>query len=188
MVLTIPPDHSGDSSDPASSVGPNGGNFIFDSVDAEVGHEISKTFIEPEIVPPLHSDKVSEPVMSTLMGNDNSQLYHFFDRYYFLIEVGIIESDDSWVFHGAGRKLMAKDSVVFGEGIVHLKLAHEKLDGQLVDFEDKIFVHVQSVFVGLQTVDAHGNALKIGKEVHCILELNWQSLSSIDQLPNNRGR
>jgi hypothetical protein len=40
--------------------------------------------------------------MSALMCDDNSQLDHFIDGHYLLVEIGVIESDDSWVLHGAG--------------------------------------------------------------------------------------
>ena len=33
----------------------------------------SKTFIKPKVVPPLHSDKISEPHMGKLMLNDNTE-------------------------------------------------------------------------------------------------------------------
>lgn len=44
------------------------------SIDADIFHHISKAFIKPKVIPPLHSDKVSEPLVCQLMGNNKSYI------------------------------------------------------------------------------------------------------------------
>lgn len=41
--------------------------------------EICKALVEPEIIPPLHSDQIAEPVMSQLMRNGVSKRKHSVD-------------------------------------------------------------------------------------------------------------
>ena len=43
---------------------------VVDFREAKVSDEIGKTLVEPEIVPPLHSDEVAEPVVRQLVDHD----------------------------------------------------------------------------------------------------------------------
>lgn len=38
-----------------------------DLAEGELRNEISETLIEPQIVPPVHGDKIAEPMMSQLV-------------------------------------------------------------------------------------------------------------------------
>jgi len=46
-----------------------GPSLIFrpDSTEYQMLHEASKAFIEPDVVPPLHGNQVSEPLVADLM-------------------------------------------------------------------------------------------------------------------------
>ncbi len=44
--------------------------FRKDVVDGKVAHPAGKTFIQPQIIPPLHSDKIAEPLVSELVGDN----------------------------------------------------------------------------------------------------------------------
>ena len=71
-------------------------NFVKD----KVRNKVSEAFIEPEIVPPIHGDKVAEPVMRQLMHEGIGKivvvvlggvgLKHFF----------LVVGDKSCIFHG----------------------------------------------------------------------------------------
>jgi hypothetical protein len=41
-------------------------------VNGEPSHPGSEALVEPELAPPVHSDKVAEPLMSKLVGNNVS--------------------------------------------------------------------------------------------------------------------
>ena len=44
-----------------------GDEGVIDFVKDEMRNKVSKTLVEPEIVPPIHGDEVTEPVMRQLM-------------------------------------------------------------------------------------------------------------------------
>ena len=47
---------------------------IVDFGEAEVSDEICKALVEPEVVPPLHGDQVTEPVMGQLVDHDAGEV------------------------------------------------------------------------------------------------------------------
>ena len=87
-----------------------------DLLQTEVGDEVGKALIEPDVIPPRHSDQVAEPVMRKLVGNSVGEIEHALSGDLLLPDVQVIESDNPRVLHGAPLVLVGKDLVVFGEG------------------------------------------------------------------------
>lgn len=65
-----------------------------------VRNEGGKGLVEPEIVPPLHSDKVAKPVMRKFMTDDRSKGKHFAISDFFFEEAVIPKDDSACIFHG----------------------------------------------------------------------------------------
>jgi hypothetical protein len=53
-----------------------GGDFVFDFLQAEVADEVGETLVEPEVVPPFHGDEVSEPVVGQFVGYRVGDIEH----------------------------------------------------------------------------------------------------------------
>ena len=41
-------------------------------VNRHIFHQICKTFVQPEIIPPLHGDEIAEPLVAELVRDDGS--------------------------------------------------------------------------------------------------------------------
>ena len=78
-----------------------------DGINGDVFHHVGKALVEPEIVPPLHRNQVTKPLVSQLVGNDGGdQLFHV-ERGVVGVkqEVGFPVSYQSPVFHRPGGEV-----------------------------------------------------------------------------------
>ena len=101
-----------------------------------MGDKVGKALIKPDVIPPLHGDQVTKPVVRKLVGNSVGKGEHALSGDLLLPDVQVVEGDHPRVLHGAPLVLVGKDLVVFGEGkIVPEELLKEfhRFDGDLED-------------------------------------------------------
>ena len=130
-----------------------------DLLQTEVGDEVSKALIEPDVVPPLHGDQVAEPMVRKLVGNSVGKGEHALSGDLLLKDVQVVEGDHPRVLHGTPLVLVGKDLVVFGEGkIVPEELLKELhgFDGDLEDEGGKLHHMLEE---GLHAEQRHRNVL-----------------------------
>lgn len=92
------------------------GEEVIDSQGTNPG---SESLVEPEVVPPLHGNQVSEPLMGNLVGNgDGDLLLEAQVRSLLVEEKGdSAVGDKTPVFHGASIKVRDGKVVQLGEGV-----------------------------------------------------------------------
>lgn len=119
--------------------------------------KVSKTFIQPEVVPPVHSNQVSEPMMSQLVGHCVGEIGVSSLLDFLLENVEIVESDQAGVLHSTPVVLGAENAVVFVEWERELEVVFVNFHGFVRNFEDKL-TEVQSVGIKtLADIDRHGD-------------------------------
>src|SRR6266487_6922238 len=102
-------------------------------------HEGCEALVEPEIIPPLHSHQVSEPLMAHFVSDDLGHQLLDPNTAVLVDEQGDLpERDRSPVFHRASRKLWHRDQVKFRKNILYSEIFLEELYG--------LFCHVKREF------------------------------------------
>ncbi len=78
--------------------------FRMHGCDGLVFHPGGEAFVEPDVVPPLHGDKIAEPLVGHFVRDDDGDLLLGIDRGSFWIDEqrGFAIGDGAEVFHGAG--------------------------------------------------------------------------------------
>lgn len=135
---------------------------IFDVLNAEIPDKICKTFIEPQIVPPVHRHQVAKPHVRTLMGNHIPEFDHSFSRNCLLVEIVVSEGHNAWVFHGSEFVLMTEDVVVLLEGVLDFELLLVEFDGLYGELEDEIGKVVHEGGIGVEAVERHRQVIVAG--------------------------
>lgn len=116
---------------------------------------LGKTLVEPEIVPPLHGDKIAKPVMSKLMDNGVAKGEHALIGNPVLKEIQIIKGDDAGILHGAPLVLMCKDLIILGKGVGTAEVFLEELKGLVGHLLNVGAEFGELGFEGLDAVETH---------------------------------
>jgi hypothetical protein len=116
---------------------------------------LGKTFIEPEIIPPLHGDKIAKPMMSQLMDNGVAKGEHALIGNPVLKEIQIIKGDNTGIFHGAPLVLMGKDLIILGKGVGTAEIFLEELKGLVGHLLNVGSEFGELGFEGLDAVETH---------------------------------
>ncbi len=116
---------------------------------------LCKTLIEPKIIPPLHGDKITKPVMRQLMDNGVAKGEHTLIGNPVLKEIQIIKCDNTGIFHGAPLVLMGKDLIILGKGIGTAEIFLEELKGLVGHLLNVGTEFGELGFEGLDAVEAH---------------------------------
>lgn len=106
------------------------GNVLVNEALAQIAHEVSKAFIEPKIVPPLHGHQVAKPHVCQLMDNHMAHSWH-------LVWSWLLNSEDqlvtvgnySWILHSSYGKLRTYYCVIFTPWSIDLEKALVKFQG-----------------------------------------------------------
>ena len=93
------------------------------------------------------------------MADDPRNCNHPLQTFISFEEVVIGEGDQTRMFHGSSRILVAEDAVVLGEGILNTQFGGVELDGQFSELEEEICVFCQLIFIGIQGVYGHWDVL-----------------------------
>ena len=82
-------------------------------ISAYVFHVVSKAFIKPQVIPPLHSDQVTKPLVRKLVSHDNGHILLVSGARGSRVtqHVGLAEREYSPVFHGSGSKIRHSDQI-----------------------------------------------------------------------------
>lgn len=117
---------------------------VFYFLKTEVRDEIRKAFIKPQIVPPFHCDKISEPVMWKLMRNGICKIEHSLSRNFFLKNIEVIKSDNSSIFHCSPLVLVSKYLIILVKRKGKVEEVFEESHGLDCYFKDEggKFFHV----------------------------------------------
>ena len=83
---------------------------------------LSKALVQPKIIPPTHSDQISEPMMSEFMDDSIGKRKQSFIRDLILEEIKIIESDKTSILHSSPLVLMSEDLIILGKRIFIAKI------------------------------------------------------------------
>lgn len=116
---------------------------------------LGKTLVEPEIVPPLHGDKIAKPVMGKLMDNGVTKGEHALIGNPVLKEIQIIKGDNTGIFHGAPLVLMGKDLIILGKGVGTAEIFLEELKGLVGHLLNVGSEFGELGFEGLDAVETH---------------------------------
>lgn len=89
-----------------------------------------ETLVQPQLIPPIHSDQVAEPLMRQLMSNDvGNPILELGIGFSFVIEnSGGSISDQTPIFHGPHGELVNSKKIGLGERIVDAKNFREVID------------------------------------------------------------
>src|SRR6266540_2078221 len=92
-------------------------------------HECCEALVEPEIIPPLHSHQVPEPLMTHLVSDNlGHQLLDPNTAVLVDKQGDLSERDCSPVLHRTSRKLWHGDQVKLGKNILYPEIFLEELD------------------------------------------------------------
>jgi hypothetical protein len=89
-----------------------------------------KSFVQPQLIPPIHGDQVAKPLMSQLVGNNVSNpILEFCIRLSFVVEDGCGSvGDEPPIFHGTHGELVNSKKIGLGERIVNTEDFREVVD------------------------------------------------------------
>lgn len=110
-----------------------------------------KTFVQPQLIPPIHRDQVAEPLMSQFMRNNvGNPILESFVGFPFIIEdsCGSV-GDEAPVFHGTHGELVNSKKIGFGERIFDSKNVREIVDGLVGMFQGEtalVFEPARSIY------------------------------------------
>jgi hypothetical protein len=76
--------------------------------------------------------------MGTLMRNGGCKFGKFAHCNRLPIEIGVVECNQPWIFHGTEFVLMAENSIILLELIWNTKFPLEKIEGEPRHFEDEV--------------------------------------------------
>ena len=114
-------------------------------VHGHVGDHVGEGLVEPEIVPPLHRDQVTEPLVRNFMRNRiEDVLLPVTSKVLIALNIVVIVRDAADVLHRAHGVVRAHDRVKFVERIRRIKHLLIVPDGSLSDSEP-IVLHQLSV-------------------------------------------
>lgn len=156
LVGSVPPGFSGIEGDPDI------GEFSrcdVDLGDAVVGDEIGEGLIQPEVVPPLHGDEVSEPVVSHLVGDGICESSQSGGVNLFSEDVEVVEGDEASIFHCSSVVLRAEDLVVLAEVVGGLEIFLVELHTLVSDLKHEISHSLQMDSKTLSGIETHGEVL-----------------------------
>ena len=109
---------------------------------SQVAHELGEGFVEPQVVPPLHGDQVTEPHVRQLVQDRVRTSLHLSLGGTRAEHVGVAEGDAARVLHGARVVLGHEDLVVLGEGVGDAVRALEELEATARDVDDLVGIQV----------------------------------------------
>ena len=90
----------------------------------------SETLVKPELIPPVHSNKVTEPLVSKFVGNNvgNAVAESGLGELLVKKNSGHTVGDKTPVLHGAVGELVDGQDIALGKGVVDLELLREVVD------------------------------------------------------------
>src|SRR5689334_5724780 len=96
-----------------------------------------ESLLQPDVIPPLHGDKIAERLMGNLVGNDRTDLLVGVTGSVALIDEKrrIPESDGPGIFHGPSREVRQANEIEFFERILNSEVVVEILDALLTDLQ-----------------------------------------------------
>ena len=98
-------------------------------IDGDVFDHGGKGFVEPKIVPPLHGDKIAEPLMGELVGNDDGDAFARFDAGFVVDEEQALAIGyEPPIFHGTGLEVGKGNLVKFGKRVGGLEFIGEEIE------------------------------------------------------------
>jgi len=77
--------------------------------------QVAKSFVQPDVIPPLHGDEIAKPLMCHLVGNHAGNRLLQTAGAVLLVDLqkNLAESDASRIFHGAREKSEARSDQAF---------------------------------------------------------------------------
>ena len=111
-----------------------------DGVDGDVFHHVGKALVEPEVIPPVHRDQVTKPLVRQFMGDHSGdQLLHVQGGVVRIEqEVGFPVGYQSPVFHGPSGEVGQGQLPGVRQRVRSLVEVFVELDGPLGDVEGKV--------------------------------------------------
>ena len=105
---------------------------------SQVAHELSEGLVEPQVIPPLHGDQVTEPHVSELVENRIRASFEVSGRGTSAENVLIAESDAASVFH-CSRVVLGNENLIVGlEGVRNPVSVLEESESRTRDIQDSI--------------------------------------------------
>ena len=130
---------------------------IVDFREAKVSDEICKTLVEPEIVPPLHSDEVAEPVVRQLVDHNAGKVEVVIFSRIVEKESLLPKGNQCSIFHSAGLEVPDEYLIIFDKGVFLSKETLEEGHRFLHNIEYETAVAIQQLQTWLYTVYSHGH-------------------------------
>lgn len=92
-------------------------------VDSEPSDPCGEALVQPELIPPVHGDEVSEPLVSKLVGNNVGNIVLKASRGSLLVKehAGRAVGDQTPVLHGAVGELVDSQKIRLGERVVNIE-------------------------------------------------------------------
>ena len=106
------------------------------------GGILCEAFVEPQVIPPAHSDKVTKPHVGKLVQDGHYATLTDGVSYFGAENVSLGESDTSRIFHGTGVEFGYEKLVVFVEGVGVVEFAFKVGKTLAGFFENVIGIHV----------------------------------------------
>ena len=153
-----------------------------------------KGLVEPKVVPPLHSDEVTEPHVAELVLDHNAEESELRDGHVLLRAHNFVAiSDAADVFHGAIFVIWAHDMIDFCERIACAKVALVEIQSRLSDAEHELVAeilnkrlahkdtlgHVHGIVVLKHKVGASTDCVEISRDLGGLFELIDRNLAFI---------
>ena len=108
-----------------------------------VGKTRGEGLVEPEIIPPLHGDQITEPHVAELVLNDDTEEGQFGDGHVLLTAHDVVGvSDAADIFHGAVFVVGAHHVVNLGERISRTKVPLIEVQRRFCDAEHELMTKV----------------------------------------------
>jgi hypothetical protein len=119
----------------------------------------SETLVKPELIPPVHGDKVTEPLVSKLVGDNvgNSVLESGVGGLLIIKNLSSTVGNKTPVLHGTVSELVDSDQVGLGQRVVNIKDLGEEVDDLGGVLESPLTLLLQTT----GGVDTDGNLLAV---------------------------
>src|ERR1700674_3815103 len=137
--------------------------FWLPRLDGLTRHPCCETFVQPNVVPPFHGDKIAKPLVSHLMGNYGGNGFLQIDRALLLVdqENDFTKGDTTRILHSARGKIRQTYEIKFSVGIFNIEIFVVVAEDVLRRFQGKL----PHLLLTGSAVDADRNAVGFALDV-----------------------
>lgn len=127
----------------------------------ELTHKSSESLVQPKVVPPLHSDNITEPHVSKFMAlNNGDTLLGREGRLFGVVEIGSGSTGDKTpVLHRSSIEIVGDKGVELGKGIWDVEDLLVDGQGPLLDVKSKL--SLLDLVLGGKDLERHSFAGKL---------------------------